>query len=248
MTLMDAQHSELLDLIPAYALDALSAEEKARVEAFLASSSEGRTELETYRAMLVGFATLTPKRKAPAHLTGAFAARLAAEAGDTTPTRVPSIRPQPTLLSARWILAAAAVLVVLIGAVLVLANVADREGRQIRSILNDPAATRITINSKADPSNKITIVMVPHTSDAVMVAELPSLPAEKQYQLWWMNATTNARWSLSVFSVDQGTKQVLITMPAEPEKDTLCGVTIEPAGGSPGPTGSPVVVGKLLPG
>ena len=238
---MDDQHSDLLDLIPAYALDALSAEEKARIEAILATSEAARAELETYQAMIVGFATLTPKRKAPPHLNDAFRARLAAEAGSTTPTR-----PQLRVTRTQWLLAAA-VLAVAIGLAYFLTTVLDREGRAIRDILNDPAATRVTISAQDNPENRITVVMLPNSRDAVLVAELPTLPAEQQYQLWWLYSTSNVRWSLSVFSVEQRPTQVLIKMPADPDTDIQCGVTIEPAGGSPSPTTKPVVVGKLIP-
>ncbi len=49
--------STLFDLIPAYALGALSDEERAQVEAFLATSEEAREELRVYQAMLTGLAT-----------------------------------------------------------------------------------------------------------------------------------------------------------------------------------------------
>src|SRR5262245_23936794 len=105
MTVMDAQHSELFDMIPAYALGALSRDEKARVESFLATSAQARTELETYQRMMVGFATLAPKRKAPSQMTGAFQARLAAEADKQAEDREadtgPMARPRQRVLPIR---------------------------------------------------------------------------------------------------------------------------------------------------
>ena len=55
--------STLFDLLPAYALGALSEEERTQVEAFLATSPEAQQQLRDYQSMLVGLAILLLRRK-----------------------------------------------------------------------------------------------------------------------------------------------------------------------------------------
>src|ERR1041384_366173 len=100
--------STLFDLIPAYALGALSDEERARVEALLATSEEARTELRIYQEMLTGLAATVPARKAPAHLTEDFRHRLSA-----SPTVVP-FTPRRGANRIRLIALVAAILVIAI--------------------------------------------------------------------------------------------------------------------------------------
>jgi anti-sigma-K factor RskA len=76
----------------------------------------------------------------------------------------------------------------------------------------------------------------------LVVEDAPLLDAEHQYQLWLIR--DGKRTSGGVFSVDQagyGTLQVSANMPLE--SFPTFGVTIEPTGGSPGPTGKKVLGG-----
>src|SRR5262249_18489663 len=66
----------LSDLLPGYALGALSEDEKAQVEAWLATSEEARAELRAYRSTLAAVAALPPPRAAPDHMLTDFQARL----------------------------------------------------------------------------------------------------------------------------------------------------------------------------
>src|SRR5262245_35245263 len=74
----------LLDLIPAYALGALDADERAEVDAFLATDDEARTLLAEYQAFTDSLVFSVPARPAPAHLNADLRQRLATS------------RPQPT--------------------------------------------------------------------------------------------------------------------------------------------------------
>src|SRR5579871_2859650 len=98
---MDAE--TFSELLTAYALDALSEEERVAVEAYLATSPEAQAELRTYEAMLTGLALLTPHHEAPAHLTDDFRRMLAEQAGSppglpaqtAAPVRAPDPVPIP---------------------------------------------------------------------------------------------------------------------------------------------------------
>ena len=75
---------------------------------------------------------------------------------------------------------------------------------------------------------------------AVVVEDLPPLDADQQYQLWLIDED-GQRTSGAVFSTDaDGYAATMIISPVPLTNYTAFGVTIEPAGGSPGPTGQKV--------
>ena len=69
---------ELLELIPAYALDALNEEERIELEAFLKEDAEAQALLADYQAMTSAFVFDVPERSAPVHLGADLANRLKA--------------------------------------------------------------------------------------------------------------------------------------------------------------------------
>ncbi|WP_280216824.1 anti-sigma factor, partial [Nocardia neocaledoniensis] len=68
---------------------------------------------------------------------------------------------------------------------------------------------------------------------AVSFQDMPPLPADRAYQLWRI-PTGNAPKSVAVM-----TDEASVVTAVDPA-DTLA-VTVEPAGGSPGPTSPPIV-------
>jgi anti-sigma-K factor RskA len=76
------------------------------------------------------------------------------------------------------------------------------------------------------------------------VQGLPQLTSERQYQLWLIK--DGARVNGGVFSVGPTGEGVLyVDAPVPLATYTGFGVTVEPAGGSPGPTG-PRVLAAIL--
>lgn len=237
----------LFDQLPAYALGALSEEERAEVEAFLASSEEARAELRTYEAMLAGMATFVPARRAPPHLTEDFRKRLAATA---TPASVPPATIQPRIQSRRqWnrrasLLGLAALIVVAVGVFLIYRYmVPDPETQKIQNILNNPSAIHVALNAQQGATGNVSFVALPGSKEGVLVAELPQLPDEKQYQLWLLKDKNPD--SAGVFSTAQPVRQVLVNLPDSPANYQAVAITVEPRGGSPGPTTAPIFVGTL---
>jgi anti-sigma-K factor RskA len=229
--------STLFDLIPAYALGALSDDERAQVEAFLTESEEARTELRLYQAMLTGMATTVPPRKAPAHLTDDFRQRLSAG-----PAIIP-IAPRQ-ISRTRWLTALAAILVVAIGLLFVLRSTqTDTNQQVIQQILNDGSATKVALLPKSSATGSITFVSVPSGKQAVLNAQLPPLPDQQQYQLWYIKGSQPD--PSVTFDGTQNTTPVLVPAP-DPSKgyDTVA-ITVEPRGGSKAPTNPPIFVGTL---
>jgi len=238
-------NSTLLDLLPAYALGALSDEERAQVEAYIAASPQAQAELQNYQDMLAGMATLVPARKAPARLNDDFRQRLAnLESGAAAPSRPApplSVMPKPQRRSSRLIMAIAAIVVVALGVVGLL--VATNESRAIQGILSNPAAVRINLNPQQNAQGSVALVTVPNQPTAVVVAQLPNLPTDKQYQLWLIGDQQIK--GTGVFSADQPSEQILITLADQPSKYKAVGLTVEPAGGSPQPSSAPIFLADI---
>jgi anti-sigma-K factor RskA len=73
---------------------------------------------------------------------------------------------------------------------------------------------------------------------------LPRLDPAHQYQLWLVK--DGERRSGGVFDADEyGYANLLLRVPRDFRGFTAIGVSVEPAGGSPGPTGDHVAGGKL---
>jgi len=97
----------------------------------------------------------------------------------------------------------------------------------------------------AAPESSGTLALTPGERVAVLeVQSLPPLDPAKQYQLWLIKA--GRRTSGGVFSVAaDGSARLLITATTPLDSFDAFGITIEPYGGSPGPTGQKVLGGKL---
>ena len=77
------------------------------------------------------------------------------------------------------------------------------------------------------------------------VRGLPVLPADRQYQLWLVS--DGQRESGAVFSVNSnGWAETAVEMSRAAADYERFGITIEPAGGSPGPTGERVLGLSLI--
>jgi anti-sigma-K factor RskA len=224
------------DLIAAYALGALSAAEQAQVESLLASSEAARSALRDYQAMMVGYAALGPVQQAPANLTDDFRKRLVADSAN---------KPQPALrlVKRRSLLftIAAIFIVALVGVGLYSQVNANNQQRTINTIL--AAGQRVALAAQPGASGKVEMVMVPNVTKIVLVTELPSLPSDKQYQLWMIKGSQMD--SALVFSADQATQQLLIDLPVLPTDYEAIGLTIEPRLGSKQPTTGPIFVGEI---
>jgi anti-sigma-K factor RskA len=76
------------------------------------------------------------------------------------------------------------------------------------------------------------------------VYDMPALPEDQTYQVWLIK--DGQRESGGLFRVSQDGFGVLMLRPTRPLREySAVGITVEPAGGSPGPT-SPRVLGGSL--
>lgn len=261
---MDAQQIE--ELLPFYALDALTEEERARVEEYLAEHPEARRQMEemsrTVAALPQGVAPVEP----PPHIKQALLRRVAADAG----ARVrPSAQSQPFRGGIRWenffrtislVTAALA-----IGWVILLnlqverlrsevATLNDRLAAQSESLekivtnlpqTNPSSVTTVSLKgTEAQPQAQGQLLVNPNSQSAVLViAGLPPLEPGKTYQVWLIDA---APVSAGLLTVDQNGQAVfVVTSEAEIGSFNSLGISVEPEGGSPQPTGDIVVLSDL---
>lgn len=262
-------HNELRDLTGAYALGILTDDERLALESHLrdcpSCADEVRESIEATSALAFGVKQVDP----PASLRGRVLA--AATAGyepiplTTKPRASSSALPY-------WLSAAAALAAVALGlyALNLRTKVQDLEARlrvataasetmqkQLVSLSAEAsdAQRRFTILAARDV-RRIDLAGLPPATSASAQAfwsptqglffagtNLPALPAGRVYQLW-MVTPEQAALGIALLTPDASGRVTTTTPnPAGVTRVAAVAVTLEPAGGSPSPTGDKVLVG-----
>jgi anti-sigma-K factor RskA len=221
----DDQH--VTDQLPGLALGIVELRLERRLRAHISRCAECRQELaaleDTVGTIALGLAAAEP----PAGLEERIMAR------------VPARRWQP-----RTVLAAvAAVLMVVLAAGNVAQWLRAAPREQARGVTGFTTVVLVGVNTAQGAFG--TVVLDGRGESGVLaMRDLPRLDTAHQYQLWLIR--DGDRRSGGVFSVDEeGYGALLLKVPADFRDFTSLGISIEPAGGSPGPTGARVAAGKL---
>lgn len=143
----------------------------------------------------------------------------------------------------RWLAGAAAVLLVLAGGAAWRAVSLDRQlgsattaAAQVSAVLTAPDAT--TRTGPVSTGGRAAVVVSDSLGQAVLVTDgLPPAPAGRTYQVWYLGVDGSA--TSAGFVPDATTGAVLLS--GDPRSAGGVGVTVEPAGGSPQPTTTPVL-------
>ncbi len=227
----ETTHQEILDLLPAYALGILEANEAAQVTAHLETCSVCREELAAYEDVTDTLATAVPILIPPTELKERLLNKTT-EADAAPPSRLQIWNKRLSALFDRPVwqpaLAMAALLLIL-GAIFIWQQSQNRAEVQF-------ALTPTEAAPEAEG-----LISVSGNGEALLtITNLPSLEPEQQYQLWLIH--DGQRDSGAVFSVDaNGSAQVTVDAKRPLTEYGAFGITIEPAGGSPGPTGERVL-------
>mgnify|MGYP001175512649 CR=1 FL=1 len=249
---MDDEH--VLELIPGYALGCLDGEEVREVEAHLRACTLCRAELAVYEGVADQIALAVPQAAPPAGLKGRLMARVEGAArvepaAAPAPAEPRSGRPWQERLG-EWFRSLAPVwapvsLVLIIA--LIASNILLWQQARGRAAPAGEAFVAVELaGGEGAPHAHGYLVFTPGgAGDALLVAgDLPVLEPGLQYQLWLIE--DGERDSGGVFSVAEDGSAVLRVDTARPiTAYDAFGVTVEPAGGSPGPTGDRVLAGEL---
>jgi anti-sigma-K factor RskA len=243
------------DLIDLYALGALEPEEQLAVDSHLDECAACRALMEDARRLVELLAWAPDQRMPPPELQHKIRGRIEQlqryEHNSATPQRQPGLRSRiVSFLSPPRALAAVALVLLLVlgGWNLVLQRrvatlTADASRQQLlETVLHGAGVRVVTMGPQpAAPTAWGSMVINPTTTDAYLVTSgLPPLPKDKTYQLWLLKG--EARTNGGTFMVDQrGAGTLVVRAPARLDTYTGCGITVEPYGGSPQPTGPRVL-------
>jgi anti-sigma-K factor RskA len=235
----------VLELIPAYALNCLDEADQRIADDHLAKCTTCQAELRAYREVVGQLASVVPQVQPRAELKGEVVYQIkerlpagAAENKVSWKERLAAFFPQPSA----WAYLGAVVIIVLVISNLLLWN-------QTRSFhpAGQPAAFQVVnlSGTETSPEARGMLVISQDGNHGTLVVDgLPYLGEEQQYQLWLL--MDGIRTDGGIFSVDlDGYGSIWIDSPRPLADYTNFGVTIEPAGGSPGPTG-PKILGSDL--
>ena len=243
--------AEAEELLGAYALDALPADEAARFRAHAAGCRDHAAKAAELRAVALTLASTVDDASPPAGLRGRVLSAVAREPRDATGIVPRRIESAPSVATGRpparpfwrnvrplqaWGALAAAIIVGL-----VVWNVALQSGDDGGF---DPAnATAISALQANGVSGAGTALYFEDEDAIVLVADgIEQLDASQTYQLWAL--TEGAPVSLGTMRPDDDGKMSSV-VPFEVIGATAIAVTVEPAGGSDQPTSEPVFTAEL---
>jgi anti-sigma-K factor RskA len=244
------------ELLPGYALGCLDENDLLQVARHLPRCTECRVELETYFSTADQLALAAPVRIPPPQLKSRIMAAVEVRDGQRPATAAPAALSQQSI--GTWLaaffgqlrpsaLALGAVVTLLVILSLGISNLLL--WGQVTQLQDRVPAEHVQIVNlygtySAPGAQGYLMVFADEPYGTLVVEDVPILEADYQYQLWLIR--DGKRTSGGVFSVDEhgyGTIQVNADQPLELYPSF--GVTIEPAGGSPGPTGEKVLGGDL---
>lgn len=260
---MDAKCKELEELYPAFVLDAVENTERQKIQAHLATCQTCPAIVEGYRAVADVLPYAVPIVEPAADLKYRVLARAVPKA---QPVRAPSPFENLATLLANLFRApvfSAMALLLVIG--LGIWNLSLQNQISQQAALNQQFQSELTRNralvsmiayaqnepkvvqaTDAAPKAVGRLVAAPELNAlALIVYDMPTLDTSREYQVWLIDPA-GGRTSGGTFTVDErGRAWVLIRAPQSLDHYQGIGVTVEPAGGSPKPTGTKMLGSSL---
>lgn len=266
---MNERCEDLQELLALRALNALAPDEDARVARHLAAGCPRcAAELAAATEALAMLPYALPEEKPSESAKARLLARVRAETA-ASPAPVPVAAPVAAPAMAWWRIAAAVLFTSLISVYATGTYLAKRHAGELAALRSQLDAQTAQLTSLQAQMNKasraIRMASAPgvHVLDLagqqalqkssarvfwdpkseswqLYAANLPAPAAGKTYQLWLITPTQKI--SAGTFT-DEGTGQVVV--PADAGTVVAAAVTDEPEGGSPQPTGSILLLGKI---
>ena len=229
------------ELLPDYALGCLDDEESAFVAKHLADCSTCQAELEQYQTVTDQLVWALSELEPPAALKDRLEARI--RPGQISPGR-PQIswRQKITGSLQRAAPVWSVVSLVLILVLGITTLILWQRLNQLEQITQSQASYAINLVGTENAPNASGFIIADQANqeNLLIVTGLPQLDQTHQYQLWLVN--NGQRTSGAVFSVSvEGYSRTPISAPIPISNYTGFGISIEPFGGSEGPTGNKVL-------
>lgn len=229
-------HQELRDSIPAYALGIIDADEAETLSGHIASCAACQAELQamlqTVEHLGHGAPDAQPRPELKDRLFSQIRPLEPADSGEKSTWWDRLFGPRPVLA---WM--SAGLIILLAVSNLLLWN-------QVRGLKGTPFESIQLLATDVMPNAEGMIVVSQDGRYGTLVAsDLEPLSETEQYQLWLIKA--GERTSGGVFSVSESGYAAFQVYSHEPLSDfDSFGITIEPYGGSPGPTGEKILGSK----
>ena len=244
----DLSHeTHVLDLLPAYAIGSLEADELKRVEEHLLSCWVCRNEANALQTVVDELSLAAPVAAPYPDLKDRLMQRVHSmntvrpQARERVSPQAPA-RPFWERLLPAWGLASLFLIVGLAASTLVLWQKVSQ--LEVATAPGGMRAVALSATDSAPSATGFVLISADGDDGALVVDGLPSLGESQEYQLWLIR--DGQRTSGAVFSTDEksygGTR---IRAPRSLLDYSAVGITIEPAGGSPYPTGAQVLGGIL---
>jgi anti-sigma-K factor RskA len=232
---------EVEEMLPEYALGALSAAEAAAVARHLRGCLQHAASLEGYEAVCDAWCASVPQANPPAKLRARLLARISA------PARSP--RPAGRSVRVAWALTALAAVAAIVFGVwgLSLRQQIDRQAavrEQFLAISTQPDAHMIALETEAAGQPAKGVLIYSGAQAAIWVVGLPPLQGDQVYQCWWIDRN-NQRVRGASFRPEGGSAIWLVPMPGDEGDFHAIGVTLEPNDGNLEPQGPRVMSGEF---
>jgi hypothetical protein len=231
-----------LDDIPAYTTGALDRESRVALEIHLPGCPICQAELASFRAVSEALLRAIPAVQPPLSLRKQLRDRLP-QSQLEKPGRWSWSLPQIAMAALLLLL-----LLLNLSSFLQFQSLRSLQAKQARQLETD----RVALAMLAYPETKTvpihadglagTILLDKERNAAVILAwDLPALPSEQSYQVWLIDPQ-GGRTSAGIFSANSGSAFTSIEVQVAGNLSGYVGlgVTVEPAGGSPQPTGARV--------
>lgn len=240
---MEIEHSSYKENLPAYALGTLDPDDTAALEAHLRLCEACRSELVTYRRLSRGLLAALPPQAPPPAVRERLKARVRGVAAPR------ALRKTFTFSQ----VAAGLVVLALLGMnILSFLQLRDLQ-RQQTELLHQVQSDQTALSMLAYPGTESVpieggevsgslLINKEENTAVIIVWDLPPLPEDRTYQAWLVQPD-GVRVSAAIFrpQAQQTYTTGVISTPQSLNMFSSLGVTVEPAGGSPAPTGDRVL-------
>ncbi len=232
------------EMIPAYALDILDPSEAELVAGHMQTCPRCQDELRAYRQVVDDLPLAMVEAEPAPHLK----TRIMGQARSTRHAAPvaqanwwENLKERLTFKTPAWGMVSLVLILVLGASNLFLWSRLNRIEQTAPTTL---ASVPLTGSDFTPKATGMLVISQDGEHGTLIVDGLPALDSSQQYQLWLIQ--DGQRTSGGVFSVDsEGYGSLWIESPRPLVSYQGVGITIEPAGGSPGPTGERVLGGDL---